>query len=502
MTPREPAPPVPGPHPDDPLQALPATVEEPRDLVSQLRAANEALAAQRRAAEAGEARLGLILESLSDGYCALDVELRITSVNAAAERIWNRPRDLLLGRRLAEALPDVAAASIDQAIVAARETGHPTLFEARSPVQGAWIAGRATPTPAGVVVSFQGNPADRAGRGAESQYRTLLNSIDIGFCVFEVLFAPNGEATDYRFLETNPVFEQLTGLNGAPGKCARQLVPGLEAHWFEIYGQVAATGEAVRFEQQSHAMNDRWFDVYACRLGGPDSRRVALLFTNVTERKRWERGQEDFVGMVSHDLGNPLAVVRGWAQLLRRRQTYDATGIDAIIEQTRRMERLVIDLRELVRVETDQVELVLAAVDLVPLAHAATARARVQAPSHPVRVEAPPASIMASVDAGRIGQVLDNLLGNAGKYSAPASEITIRVTAGPGTARLQVTDRGAGIPADVLPRLFDRFVRGASPNGGQGLGLGLYISRMLVEAHGGRIAATSEVGRGSTFTIT
>jgi PAS domain S-box-containing protein len=129
--------------------------------------------------------------------------------------------------------------------------------------------------------------AEVALRQSEERYRTLFESIDEGFCVLEMLFDENDTPLDYRFLEINPQFEKQTGLEQAVGKTARQLLPNLEDHWFEIYGKVALTGEPLRFENGSEVMN-RWFDVYALRVGQPSSRKVALVFKDITERKRAE----------------------------------------------------------------------------------------------------------------------------------------------------------------------------------------------------------------------
>ncbi|MGI2908499.1 PAS domain S-box protein [Tolypothrix sp. VBCCA 56010] len=130
--------------------------------------------------------------------------------------------------------------------------------------------------------------AESALRRSEERYRTLFESIDEGFCVIEVLFDENDTPLDYRFLEINPVFEQQTGLRQAVGKTARQLVPDLEDHWIKIYGQVALTGESVRFENGSEAMN-RWFDVYTCRTGQPEERKVAIVFKDISDRKLAEK---------------------------------------------------------------------------------------------------------------------------------------------------------------------------------------------------------------------
>ncbi|MEZ4869201.1 MAG: PAS domain S-box protein [Caldilineaceae bacterium] len=129
--------------------------------------------------------------------------------------------------------------------------------------------------------------AEQALRTSEERYRYLFETMDEGFCVVEMLFDENDAPVDYRFLEANPAFERFTGLAEAVGKTARELVPGLEAPWFEIYGKVATTGEPRRFEEGSAAMG-RWFSVYAFRVGGMESRRVAILFTNITERKQNE----------------------------------------------------------------------------------------------------------------------------------------------------------------------------------------------------------------------
>ena len=118
----------------------------------------------------------------------------------------------------------------------------------------------------------------------EANYRNLFASMDQGFCVLEMIFDEKNQPIDYRFLEANPVFEELTGLKGAIGKTARELVPNLETHWFTLYGNVALTGKPIHFTEGSEAMG-RWFDVYAYRPGGNESRKVALLFTNITEQR-------------------------------------------------------------------------------------------------------------------------------------------------------------------------------------------------------------------------
>ncbi|BBD69241.1 multi-sensor hybrid histidine kinase [Nostoc commune NIES-4072] len=123
---------------------------------------------------------------------------------------------------------------------------------------------------------------DREMWEKEERYRTLFESIDEGFCVIEMLFDENDTPNDYRFLEINPSFEKQAGLKDVQGKRIRDLVPNHDKHWFEIYGKVAITGEPVRFENRAVALQ-RWFDVYAFRIGQPQQRQVAVLFKDISD---------------------------------------------------------------------------------------------------------------------------------------------------------------------------------------------------------------------------
>jgi PAS domain S-box-containing protein len=234
----------------------------------------------------------------------------------------------------------------------------------------------------------------------------------------------------------------------------------------------------------------------------PDGSRVPVLVTvartmadgqeqligtvlDLRERKELERLQRDFLAMVSHDLRSPLTAVRGGTQILQRRREYRESTVEAIIAATGRMARLIDDLADLVRMESGRLELRLGQCDLVAIARteAQTANQRNERPR--VHVEAPDGPVVGDWDCDRLAQVVQNLVGNALEH-APASDVVIRVALRDGEARLAVSDRGPGIDPVHLPQLFERFYR-AEATGADGLGLGLYISRMLVEAHGGRI---------------
>ncbi len=122
---------------------------------------------------------------------------------------------------------------------------------------------------------------------SEEKYRSLFNTMDQGFCIIEMIFNRNRRPVDYRFVELNPTFEKQIGIHNAIGKTAKELLPHLEKNWLEHFGSVALTGNSTRFTDGSDEKG-RWFDIYAFRLGKKDSLRVALLFTDITEQKRYE----------------------------------------------------------------------------------------------------------------------------------------------------------------------------------------------------------------------
>jgi PAS domain S-box-containing protein len=159
-------------------------------------------------------------------------------------------------------------------------------------------------------IVFERERTSLARRESEQRYRTLFESIDEGFCICEMLFDENGEPTDYQFVEVNPVFGRLTGLEQATGKTARELVPHLEDYWFEIYARVVVTGVPIRFEAQSIAMNNRWFDVNAFPIGEPQSNQFAILFTNISDRKQAQQQlQQTLQTLQTLIAASPLPIV-------------------------------------------------------------------------------------------------------------------------------------------------------------------------------------------------
>ncbi|MFU8864941.1 MAG: HWE histidine kinase domain-containing protein [Rhodobacterales bacterium] len=151
-------------------------------------------------------------------------------------------------------------------------------------------------------------------RASELRYRTLFDAIDEGFCVIEVRFDTPDGRIDYRVVEANPAFYKKTGFEETIlGRWMREFAPDLEDHWYEIYGRVARAGESVRFEENSKALG-RWFDVYAFQPDSAQSHRVAVLFNDVTTRKRHEQHTEMVMRELNHRSKNLLALVEAVAR--------------------------------------------------------------------------------------------------------------------------------------------------------------------------------------------
>jgi PAS domain S-box-containing protein len=352
-------------------------------------------------------------------------------------------------------------------------------------------------------------------RQSEERYRTLFNSVDEGFSIIEMIFDDSDKAIDYLFLETNPSFEKQTGLVDVQGKRIRELVPAMEEHWLEIYGKVALTGEPVRFE--SHAQHlARWFDTYAFRYGDRENRQVAVLFADITERKRTEaalheadRRKDQFLALLAHELRNPLAPIRNAVQILRMSPAANAPTsqlLPMMERQLAHMARLLDDLLDVSRIANGMIELRKERMDVVQAVQTAVEANKplIDSKGHQMSMSLPPHPIMLDADPVRLAQVVSNLLNNAAHYSMPGGRIHLSVETAGREVHVSVKDSGRGIRPDDLENIFGLFVQVGQPFTRRegGLGIGLSLVRTMVELHGGRVHARSAgLGKGSEFIV-
>ena len=372
-------------------------------------------------------------------------------------------------------------------------------------------------------------------RESETRYRTLFNSLDSGFCVFEMLYNDQGEPIDYVFLETNPEFAQHTGLHDAVGKSARMLVPELEQHWVDYYGEVADTGVSKVFVEESPTMG-RWFEVHAFRFGAAELHQVALMFTDITEQKRYEasieesrlaaeqareaadasnRAKSEFLANMSHEIRTPLSAILGFAEILDSslHNPDDLQAVETIRRNVDHLQSLLNDFLDLAKIEAGQfnvrsvpVELQCIIEEVVSLMHVRAVDAGLQ-----LAVEyATPTPKSIVTDPVRLRQILINLLSNAIKFTHPSdgttSDVCLRVsfTAVPGPSVIfEIIDTGIGLTREQQDLLFQPFsqIDNSDARRYEGTGLGLAISRRLANLLSGDISVSSERGKGSSFSL-
>ncbi|WP_426196357.1 ATP-binding protein [Massilia sp. DWR3-1-1] len=369
---------------------------------------------------------------------------------------------------------------------------------------------------------------------SEERYRTLFEAVDEGVCVIEMIRDADGVPVDYRFLEANQAFFRHTGLADAVGKTILEMVPGHDPCWMTLYGDIARTGQPVRYENDSAGAMGRWFDVYATRVGGPGSDKVAVLFTDISERKQARlqlerlaadlteanRRKNEFIATLAHELRNPLAPLRSGLPLLRLAGDDPQVRqrvLGTMERQLSHMVELVDDLLDVGRITHGQIALKRAVVDLAAVLDAAVEASlpAIQARHHRLDIDIDAAvqaggaaALLVSGDATRLIQVLSNLLGNAAKYTPDGGVLRLTLRRDDGddgaSAIITVSDNGAGISAADLAAVFELFNQVGRERfpGEAGLGIGLSLVRSLVELHGGSVqAASAGAGHGSTFTV-
>jgi len=364
-------------------------------------------------------------------------------------------------------------------------------------------------------------------RQSEIRYRMLFDTLIEGFCVIEIVLDAAGRPLDYLFLETNPAFEKQTGLHNAQGKRMREIAPDHEAYWFEIYGEIARTGEPRHFENEAKALG-RFYDVHAYRVGGPESRRVAILFNDITERKRAEaevrklnaeleqrvaqrtaqlevsnKELEAFSYSVSHDLRAPLRHIDGFVKLLDKQingavDDRSRRYLDIIADSAKRMGALIDDL--LVFSRMGRAEMRRAKINARALVDEVIASLETEMQGRRIswKIDKLPEI---EADAAMLRQVWANLIGNAVKYSRQRdpAEIEIGCTQENEEYVFYVRDNGVGFDMQYAHKLFGVFQRLHRAEEFEGTGIGLANVQRIVHRHGGRVWAQSKLNEGATF---
>jgi len=235
---------------------------------------------------------------------------------------------------------------------------------------------------------------------------------------------------------------------------------------------------------------------------------AVATFFDITALHKAEEQRADILRAVSHDLRGPLTVIQGQAQRLQRllsplqNDERIRQSLQAVITSARRMNTMIQDLVDSARLEAGELALSRMPVDLREFALDLSQRFADVLPMQRLQIEIPEGLPRVSADPDRLERIFFNLISNALKYSPPDAPVTLRAALRDAEVVTSVTDRGPGIPQEEQPRLFQRYARtGAGRARRESVGLGLYVTRQLVEAHGGHIWVESRPGQGSTFSF-
>ncbi len=390
--------------------------------------------------------------------------------------------------------------------------------------------------------------AETALADSEDRYRTLFNSIDEGFCIIEFFDGPHGPDSDYVHVEANPAYELHAGIPNVVGQKLREMVPDEADGWAELYGRVLHTGEPIRFERELVATG-RHLELAAFRVEPASRRQVAVLFQDITARKRAEQALHhlnetlearvaaaieernkaeealrqsqkmeavgQLTGGIAHDFNNLLTGILGAMELMQARlrqgrlseiDRYVAAAQGAAKRAAALTHRLLAFSRRqtLDPRPTNVNRLVTGMEELVR---------RTVGPSITLEVVTMPGLWTALIDASQLESALLNLCINARDAMPNGGRITIETAnkwlddrgarerdLTPGQyLSLCVTDTGVGMTPDVIARAFDPFF--TTKPMGQGTGLGLSMVYGFARQSGGQVRIYSEIGQGTTMCL-
>ena len=458
------------------------------------------------------------LEGLMEGFVAYDGDWRMTYMNASAERMLGRSRADVLGKTWHQAFPHAVGNPVDQMYQRVMSARLGERMEYYYPHYRLWMEISASPVRTGGVGVYFRDISDRkraeeALHESEARFRTLADSAPVMIWV-------NGmdgcEYVNRGYLEFAGAREEdVRGYNWAG-----LVHPEDRDAYMDVY--LAALRARRPFAAQCRLRRRdgayRWMQVVGAARFGADGAMLGMagVCADVTDMKAAEqalreadRRKDEFLATLAHELRNPLAPIRNGLQVLQiaKPGSDPARQALSIMErQVLHLVRLLDELMDLSRVTQGRVTLRREPLDLGeavraaaeasgPLIGAAAHRLELDLPREPLRVNADPV---------RIAQVLSNLLNNAAKYTPDGGRIALSLAREDRRALIRVRDTGIGIPAEMLPRVFEKFMQvpGSVNRSLGGLGIGLSLARTLVELHGGTIEAKSDgEGKGSEFVV-
>lgn len=485
-----------------------------RELLARVWAAIELSRLRHEAAAANERAAG-ILESITDGFVALDRGWRFTYANDMAERLTRMKREELLGKNQWELFPATLGTPVEEGYRRAMERGETSEWENYYEPWGRWFSCKASPAKdGGIVVYFRDVTERKQAEETRQRLAAIVESSD------DIIISKDLDGTVTSW---NRGAEQILGYAAEEvvGKHISMLMPpDYRDDTERILGRVRRGEKVDHYETKRVRKDGTVIDVSvtASPIRDATGRIIGAskVARDITQQKRIEaeraeadRRKDEFLAMLAHELRNPLAAIGNAVHLTSRSGgvlEHIDWAMDVITRQMKHLTRLIDDLLDVSRISRGKIGLRRAVLDLAPIVdHAvATTRPLVEERKHTLEVDIDRGNLWVDGDPTRLEQVLTNLLNNAAKYSDNGGLIRVSARTEGDEVVLSIQDRGVGIPPEHIPLMFELFAQGdrtlARSEGG--LGIGLTVVKKLVEMHGGTIEARSEgTGKGSEFTV-
>ena len=480
----------------------------------------EMLERRTEALRAEVARLGAVVSGVNIAIWLTDREGRFTLANDAWLARGGLRREDVIGKRYSEALPTADGERMQALIERVLATGEPNeVREAHFdslllPGHELYIDGSMLPVrdESGDIVGVLGASVDVTDKvqarneleGQRALLQTIYEGVPVGIAFYD---------RDMRVISFNSKWAEILGVSGAAlrGALLYDISPGT----FQSAGEHrrALAGEPSKRLDAAYTRpgetEPSYLDIYFQPVRDASGAVVGILTASIdmTAQHHLEKQKEEFLAIVSHDLRNPVTAIKGYAQIAARTSGHlddrVKQALSTISRQADRLSRLIGDLLDVSRMQSGPLALERVRVDLREPLREIAGGLELAAEAFQIEVRLPEEPLWVNADRTRIEQVIGNLLDNAMRYSGDSRLIEVEARREGHEAVVSVIDHGVGIPPEQQANVFGQFFRGSNVRERvSGLGLGLYISHGIIDAHGGRLWVESEEGEGSRFLFT